>query len=272
MKGARKKKNKPEKKNDMTFSTIIGRREQNFALVPSPTSEPSDLEKMKKSNKDKKDHEIVTIDNKLYFPPFPDMPADAILNRTYYKTFDGLNYSARCHWCFLGEIIDVSLSQFIRNVTIVRDVAGRRNIVIAFYQDGPLIQSGLNPADLKVGHTICIRYAEQHAFLDGSRGVRVEDIKFVKVIKTNLDALFDMANIRIRALRQDDCWHCDKRKAELPEQKLLKCGRCKYVRYCGKECQTADWGQHKKHCKFIPDYLELTNLDFPHFEAYVPFH
>ena len=30
---------------------------------------------------------------------------------------------------------------------------------------------------------------------------------------------------------------------------MLKCGRCKQVRYCNKECQTADWKEHKKNCK-----------------------
>ncbi len=31
-------------------------------------------------------------------------------------------------------------------------------------------------------------------------------------------------------------------------EKLLRCTRCKGVRYCGRECQKAHWSQHKQHC------------------------
>lgn len=41
---------------------------------------------------------------------------------------------------------------------------------------------------------------------------------------------------------QDVCQHCGKR-GHLP-----RCGRCKMVRYCGAECQRADWSTHKPHC------------------------
>ncbi|EPQ55146.1 hypothetical protein GLOTRDRAFT_111137 [Gloeophyllum trabeum ATCC 11539] len=27
------------------------------------------------------------------------------------------------------------------------------------------------------------------------------------------------------------------------------CDRCKHVSYCGKECQAADWPNHKRVCK-----------------------
>lgn len=30
--------------------------------------------------------------------------------------------------------------------------------------------------------------------------------------------------------------------------KLLACGRCRLVSYCGKKCQQADWAEHKKFC------------------------
>ncbi|GJE94088.1 zinc finger MYND domain-containing protein [Phanerochaete sordida] len=37
-----------------------------------------------------------------------------------------------------------------------------------------------------------------------------------------------------------------------PEYKGLKmkaCAKCKFVRYCSKECQSADWQKHKKICR-----------------------
>ena len=30
-----------------------------------------------------------------------------------------------------------------------------------------------------------------------------------------------------------------------------KCGRCKAVRYCNEECQTADWGSHRQFCGVV---------------------
>jgi hypothetical protein len=40
------------------------------------------------------------------------------------------------------------------------------------------------------------------------------------------------------------CSYCDKSSAT----KLLLCGRCKRVSYCGKECQTVAWKAHKAYC------------------------
>ena len=39
------------------------------------------------------------------------------------------------------------------------------------------------------------------------------------------------------------CGHCGK-----PEGKQ-RCSRCKVVYYCGRECQQADWKEHKKTCQ-----------------------
>jgi hypothetical protein len=34
-------------------------------------------------------------------------------------------------------------------------------------------------------------------------------------------------------------------------QGTLRCGRCKLISYCSKQCQTEDWKRHKKECKDI---------------------
>jgi len=39
------------------------------------------------------------------------------------------------------------------------------------------------------------------------------------------------------------CSNCRELKAD-----ALKCGACKGVYYCNKECQKADWSLHKKGC------------------------
>jgi len=43
------------------------------------------------------------------------------------------------------------------------------------------------------------------------------------------------------------CHVCGITKSDLGK-KLFKCGRCKKVLYCSKECQTHDWPSHKTHC------------------------
>jgi len=50
----------------------------------------------------------------------------------------------------------------------------------------------------------------------------------------------------------DRCTHCGAWAADLAreDRKLLKCSRCKRVRYCGRECQRAHWrAGHKAECR-----------------------
>ncbi|RDW75245.1 hypothetical protein BP6252_06387 [Coleophoma cylindrospora] len=43
---------------------------------------------------------------------------------------------------------------------------------------------------------------------------------------------------------------CGKAHDDLDDgKKLLRCGKCKVASYCGKECQTAHWKEHKRVCK-----------------------
>ena len=47
----------------------------------------------------------------------------------------------------------------------------------------------------------------------------------------------------------NQCGFCDGK----PEagKNLLRCSRCKVVRYCGRDCQSKDWKFHKKGCALI---------------------
>ncbi|KAK6430888.1 hypothetical protein LTR95_012951 [Oleoguttula sp. CCFEE 5521] len=36
---------------------------------------------------------------------------------------------------------------------------------------------------------------------------------------------------------------------------LRKCAACRYIQYCDKTCQTADWPAHKLHCKDIAEFF-----------------
>ncbi len=54
------------------------------------------------------------------------------------------------------------------------------------------------------------------------------------------------------------CANCDKSPALDECKKLSKCGACKAVYYCSKECQRADYGyRHKKECKKLKEQSSL---------------
>ncbi|KAK9820089.1 hypothetical protein WJX72_006020 [[Myrmecia] bisecta] len=46
-----------------------------------------------------------------------------------------------------------------------------------------------------------------------------------------------------------ECANCEATAAEKQLPTLLKCGRCKIVYYCSKECQKTNWKIHKIYCK-----------------------
>jgi len=51
-------------------------------------------------------------------------------------------------------------------------------------------------------------------------------------------------------LYADRCKGCGKSNDDLEEgTKLLKCGKCKEMSYCSKECQKGHWAKHKATCK-----------------------
>lgn len=105
------------------------------------------------------------------FPAFEKIdPEYGLLSSPFYEIDED-------RWCLLAEIIDVSLP--IRVRLVVRDRAGEK-IVVAFYPDNDE-RHNLDVRKLKVGHTIALTYPTQHMFLDGTQGVRVEDLSTYRV-------------------------------------------------------------------------------------------
>ena len=52
----------------------------------------------------------------------------------------------------------------------------------------------------------------------------------------------------LAALYETGCRVCGKGKSDDGGKDLMKCGRCKAVRYCSAGCQKVDWKEHKKVC------------------------
>jgi hypothetical protein len=110
------------------------------------------------------------------FPSFDDLPEDNDVDLEYVDTTDGFNYGPRKHWCFLAEIVNVQT--FLRLILTVKDRAGQITRLM-FYT--PSRGGEVPPSQLRPGYTVAVLYAEQHAFLDMSVGIRHEKPTALKV-------------------------------------------------------------------------------------------
>ena len=116
-----------------------------------------------------------------YFPTFSELPDENELDLRYYSDpFDSGSGVASPvkHWCLLVEVI--RQIPWIRPMFMVKDGAGQQ-FLVAFHLDSdqPSPKEALKHA--KPGNTMSIMYAEQHFFMDGQHGIRLEGVKTVKV-------------------------------------------------------------------------------------------
>ncbi|KAF6804295.1 hypothetical protein CMUS01_14881 [Colletotrichum musicola] len=162
-------------------------------------------------------------------------------------------------WCLLAEIIDVSLPVRVR--LVVRDRDGQ-NFVVAFYPDNR-DAGNLDVGKLRVGHTNALAYPRQRMFLDGTQGVRVEDLSSYRVFPVSLDKLFQI-NAELRGYTgpldaPKRCYTCMR-----PYAPLSKCGGCGFYFYCTKICQADHWDKfgHNQECKVLrdPNFVAMINI------------
>ncbi|KAF1826792.1 uncharacterized protein K489DRAFT_377241 [Dissoconium aciculare CBS 342.82] len=111
-----------------------------------------------------------------YLPTFKVLPTEHDLDLRYYESSNGYSYQPRRHWCFLAQITDVNA--FMRVGLSVKDQEGVE-IPVWFYTE----DRGFDylSSSVREGQTIAILYAERHAFMFDSIGVRVELRDTVKV-------------------------------------------------------------------------------------------
>lgn len=107
--------------------------------------------------------------NRNTFPSFHALPVEGYLSGR-----------PRRHWCFLSEIKD--LSWFVRLRLDVRDLEGV-SVPVFFYTPD---EGGAVVEDAEKGYTLAVFYAEQHHFMDGQLGIRVDDAACVKVSASGL--------------------------------------------------------------------------------------
>ncbi|KAF9880570.1 hypothetical protein CkaCkLH20_01612 [Colletotrichum karsti] len=178
------------------------------------------------------------------FPEFEKIDPDAgLLGDPFYEESED-------RWCLFAEIVDVSLLLRVR--LVARDREGA-TVVIAFYPDNA-DRASLDTRQFKVGHTIALVYPMQHYFLDGTQGVRVEDLQSFRVFPVKMAEVF--------RVNDELCTYWDSRESPKKchacgkqDSSLVKCGRCGFYYYCNKDCQTTGWNQkgHKAACRVLKD-------------------
>ncbi|KAK0227070.1 hypothetical protein EDD85DRAFT_157649 [Armillaria nabsnona] len=155
------------------------------------------------------------------------------------------------NWYILTEI--VSNESVFRPVFRVEDKLSGNYWVVAYYTNNPVADA----KECKVGSMICIKNGMPKQFADGQYGFRIEDSSNVLILPCGL-AKLQQLNAELHK-RSDDgllssCVVCNSHIG-------TGCGKCK-TRYCSKECQRADWPEHKPICKVLKALHEWNRTDW----------
>src|SRR4051812_5588564 len=115
---------------------------------------------------------------------------------------------------------------------------------------------------MRVGATIEDKYVQvlrsvTPRLMDGMRQQMQEALKHYrndgKPYRFRSRGLIETVNVKSGAWVEDRTKFCQAPGCglmahELGDDELKLCKACKEVAYCGKECQKADWKEHKKTC------------------------
>ncbi|KAK3821178.1 MAG: hypothetical protein J3Q66DRAFT_386081 [Benniella sp.] len=193
-----------------------------------------------------------------YFPVFRLLPPDSNILEAMVAISQGAPVNPTYHWCFMGEIVDDTLAKesFLRHRLLVRDREGLELPVLFYLSAG----DNLDTSHLKTGHTIFVRYAQHHWFLDLTEGIRVEKTAFFYAVPYSLSAILETHS----ALTPGVCKSCGKQASQ-------RCAKCKQTSYCSRECQTSNWSDHRTACRLLTAVASVTTLDYTQLDRYVPF-
>ncbi|KAH9066740.1 hypothetical protein EDB87DRAFT_1801395 [Lactarius vividus] len=210
------------------------------------------------------------------FPSFRECPYEDDIPYAYYREREEGVYAPIRHWCYLGEITEKAV--FTRLCLTVKDKRGDK-VTTSFYLDshhsGGTFLIGTSQSDLpvhpnmpksltKTGNTIAILYAQQHGFVDGNIGFRVEDADRVQFFPCTLERLLALSDRVSNALSRLDAAPACK-KCNTTAGARQRCSVCQVTWYCSKDCQVGDWSDHKKDCKLLNQVAALMRQDWEHF-------
>ncbi|KAI5814378.1 hypothetical protein BZA77DRAFT_295075 [Pyronema omphalodes] len=190
----------------------------------------------------------------------PRNPSNLRDERTFraYDPEDYLSLNQQRHWCLLGEITDI-VPWPMRLCFHIRDMDDEQ-LIVSFY-DNQRGATFANHPDLKPGNTVALLYPELHQFADGQTGFRIEDgdiqARSIKILPYSMDTILKANDLIWKNNGSSECYNCQKKDVE-----LKRCARCQSIHYCGKDCQTADWKEHKKLCKAFVEVKWFTDKNW----------
>ena len=159
---------------------------------------------------------------------------------TYFDMYSATGVANRIrHWYFLFQV--VGAQGFMRPEVQAQDRWGNKTRVIWYLDNGTTL-----PFEhmLVPGNTVAVLDAESKTFMDGSRGVRLEDesIPNTAVFRAPIDRVVDEGTrLAVRAFH-GLCCEC----GAVADQ---RCSRCRVAVYCSAGCQRTGWrARHKALC------------------------
>ncbi|KAF9115983.1 hypothetical protein BGX27_005420 [Mortierella sp. AM989] len=173
-----------------------------------------------------------------HFPAYNQLPSDDGYLYTDFFELHGNIYKPSHDWCFMGEIVDDSLATipFLRHRLVVKDKEGTEIVVSFYLSPGDILDTSL----LSVGNTIFVRYAEQHFFMDGTQGLRIENTALIYVVPLSLSTICSAH----RAVTPNKCMECGSQAKQI-------CAKCKQAYYCTRKCQVDNWSVHRSICHVL---------------------
>jgi hypothetical protein len=133
-----------------------------------------------------------SLQDRQAFPSFEECPHRDGVPETYYSDKEDGVYRPIRHWCFLGEITDKLV--FNRLCLTVKDRRGQEVPANFHLDQWRSIYENLHTWNVQLprpsqyaqsltekGNTMAILYAQQHNFMDGTIGFRIEDADQVQV-------------------------------------------------------------------------------------------
>ena len=114
----------------------------------------------------------MSLRHRTTFPAFSELPGEYDVDLDFYQSTG----KPRRHWCFLGEIVDFG---FLARLQMdLKDMDGQ-TVPLFFYTEGR--GQEIAPSLLRKGFTVCILYAQRHAFLFSEPGIRHDIPERIKV-------------------------------------------------------------------------------------------
>ncbi len=198
----------------------------------------------------------------LKWPSFHELTEEEEPHVHYYTGWEEGVLVPAFHWCYVAEITAPQYHP-LRPSPLVKDHTGKEHPIV-FYISDDLARSHKPFQEFKVGYTIAILYAKRKQLMDLSEGIRQENTEF-KIFKCSLEKLIQES--KKLELSSKECFACGKK-----DVKLLTCGKCKLVWYCGTDCQKSHWKHvHKSLCedmKLLKNLVLLLTKPFQEFSSF----